>query len=89
MKAIAPVIRPLVLTMLLLTSFRAASQAQEVSILDPGLNAAIREVLQKPNEPLTEQDLLRLTDLKARARNISSIQGLEAAHTRSHFAEVA
>src|SRR5881396_3332049 len=53
--------------------------AQEVSIPDPGLNAAIREALQKSFGPLTEQDLLSLTNLNARSRNVSSIVGLEAA----------
>src|SRR5436309_1008911 len=53
--------------------------AQEVSIPDPGLNAAIREALQKPFDPLTEQDLLSLTNLDASRRNVKSIVGLEAA----------
>jgi hypothetical protein len=39
--------------------------AQEVTVPDPGLNAAIRDALQKPNGPLTEQDLLSLTNLSA------------------------
>src|SRR5262249_23950953 len=37
----------------------------EVSIPDPGLNAAVREALQKPSGPLTEQDLLGLEVLNA------------------------
>src|SRR5678816_2059008 len=53
--------------------------AQDVSIPDPGLNAAIREALQKPAGPLTQQDLLSLTNLSARNRNVKSIVGLEAA----------
>jgi formylglycine-generating enzyme required for sulfatase activity len=53
--------------------------AQEISIPDPGLNAAIREMLQKPIEPLTQQDMLALTNLSARSRNVSSIEGLDAA----------
>ena len=57
------VVQPLVLTLLFLTSFVASTLAQEVSIPDPGLNAAIREALQKPNGPLTEQDLLSLINL--------------------------
>ena len=72
-------LRPLVLTFLVLTSFVATTLAQEVSIPDPGLNAAIREALQKPFDPLTEQDLLSLTNLNARSRNVRSIAGLEAA----------
>src|SRR2546428_555134 len=50
-----------------------------VTIPDPGLDAAIREALQKPSGPLTEQDLLSLTVLNATNRNVSSIEGLEAA----------
>jgi len=53
--------------------------AQEVSIPDPGLNAVVRATLQKPNGPLTEQDLLTLTNLSAITRNIQSIIGLESA----------
>ena len=52
----------------------------EVFIPDPGLNAAVREALEKPDGPLTEQDLLDLTILNARSRDISNLQGLEAAH---------
>jgi len=56
----------------------ASTLAQEVSIPDPGLTAAIRDALNKPSGPLTEQDLLGLTNLDARHRNIGSLQGLEA-----------
>jgi hypothetical protein len=49
--------------------------AQEVSIPDLGLNAAVRQALQKPGGPLTEQDLLSLTNLSAGSRNISSVDG--------------
>ena len=52
---------------------------QEVSVPDPGLNAAIRATLQKPAGPLTEQDLLSLTNLNASRRDVRSIIGLEAA----------
>src|SRR5437773_112229 len=79
MKTNIPAIRPLVLTLLALTSFVATVLAQEVPIPDPGLNAAIRAALQKPFGPLTEQDLLSLTNLDAGRRNVKSIDGLEAA----------
>src|SRR5262249_6734664 len=46
---------------------------------DPGLNAAIRAVLQKPVGPLTAQDLFVLTDLDASNRRVKSLQDLEAA----------
>ena len=53
--------------------------AQQLSVPDAGLSAAIRDALRKPNGPLTEQDLLSLTNLDASSRNISSLDGLEAA----------
>src|SRR3954466_2513882 len=57
----------------------ASSVGQEVSIPDPGLNAAIREALQKPIGPLTELDLLTLINLDAHLRNITNVTGLEVA----------
>jgi formylglycine-generating enzyme required for sulfatase activity len=53
--------------------------AQEVSVSDPGLNAAIRQALQKPSGPLTESDLLSLTNLSAEGFNIENVEGLQAA----------
>jgi len=79
MKTIIEFIRPLVSILLALTGFVASTLAQEVTIPDPGLNAAVREALQKPNGPLTEQDLLSLTNLDAGFREVSSTEGLEAA----------
>src|SRR5258706_11401146 len=64
---------------LILITLTVSTHAQEVSIPDPGLNAAIRAALQKPFGPLTEQDLLNLTNLNARSGNVRSIVGLEAA----------
>ena len=64
---------------LVLIGFVTSACAQEVSIPDPGLNAAIRQALQKPSGPLTASDLLSLTNLLAGGRNISSVEGLEAA----------
>ena len=63
----------------ILTCFVFSAGAQEVSIPDPGLNAAIRQALQKTNGPLTESDLLSLTNLSAGGWNIESVEGLEAA----------
>src|SRR5690349_5602350 len=79
MKIIFHSIRPLILTLLVLTSVMTRILAQEVSIPDPGLNAAIRDTLGKPIGPLTQPDLLSLTNLNASRRNVSSIVGLEAA----------
>src|ERR1041385_7052176 len=53
--------------------------AQEVSVPDPGLNAAIRAALPKPEGVLTAEDLLSLTSLDAASRNITNLQGLEGA----------
>ena len=83
MKNKIPMVRRLVRTLLVLISFVTSTLAQEVSIPDPGLNAAIRATLQKPNEPLTQQDLLGLTNLTAISRNITNLQGLEAARNLS------
>ena len=63
----------------MLTGFATSAMAQEVTIPDSGLNAAIREALNKPVGPLTEQDLLVLTNLNASSRNVSNIVGLDAA----------
>lgn len=79
MKIISLIIRPLVLTALTLTNFAASTLAQEVSIPDPNLNAVVREALGKPNGPLTQSDMLSLTNLGAIFRSITNVQGLEAA----------
>src|SRR5688572_16255619 len=65
---------------LLLAALIISPGAQEVFIPDAGLNAAIRDSLHKPGGPLTQQDLLSLTNLDASRREIRSIEGLEAAH---------
>ena len=46
MKNLSPI--TLGLTLLFLANFAPSARAQEVPIPDPGLNAAIREALQKP-----------------------------------------
>src|SRR6266478_6573311 len=79
MKTSMALIRTLVLALLTLTSFVATTLAQEVSIPDPGLNAAVRDTLHIPSAPLTAQDLLALTNLDASRRSVKSIAGLEAA----------
>src|SRR2546428_5779930 len=79
MKTIIHFIRLLIITVLVLTGSLTSTLAQEVSMPDPGLNAAIREALQIPNGPLSEQDLLRLINLDAGSRDVSSVAGLEAA----------
>src|SRR5437660_9294842 len=70
-------------SVLVLFNFILSAGAQQVTIPDPGLNAAIRQALQKPTGPLTQQDLLSLSNLNAGQRNISSLQGLEVARNLS------
>lgn len=65
---------------LALSGLITSSIAQQLSIPDPGLDAAVRSALQKPTGPLSEQDLLGLTALGANSRSITNLQGLEAAH---------
>lgn len=70
---------------LVVTSFAANVQAQEVTIPDPGLNAAIRETLGKPSVTITVQDMEALRELDASLSRrggsgpIQSLQGLDAA----------
>ncbi len=68
-----------ILVTVIFIRFAASVCADEVSIPDPGLNAAIREALQKPSGLLTESDLVGLTNLSAGGRNIRSVEGLESA----------
>src|SRR5215471_12707458 len=79
MRNILHLIRRLILTTVILAKSATLVVAQEVSIPDPGLNAAIRDALQKPSGPITEQDLLNLDVLHAGRRDIQSIEGLQAA----------
>jgi formylglycine-generating enzyme required for sulfatase activity len=79
MQNVTPLVHRLIQTLMVLTGFMASAFAQEVSIPDPNLNAAVREALQKPAGPLTPQDMLGLTNLSAIFRNITNAQGLEAA----------
>ncbi|HXJ55824.1 MAG TPA: SUMF1/EgtB/PvdO family nonheme iron enzyme [Verrucomicrobiae bacterium] len=71
---------------LLWTAIIASTPAQEVSIPDSELNDAIRQTLQKPTGPLTEQDLLNLTILNACCRNVRNLQGLEGARNLRQLA---
>ena len=54
--------------------------AQVVEIPDPNLESAIRETLNIPdNSPITQQEMLRLTELNARQKQIADLTGLEYA----------
>src|SRR5215510_12132808 len=68
-----------ILSTFLLTCLGISTLAQDVVIPDGGLDAAIRDALNKPTGPLTQQDLLTLTSLNATNRSIFSLEGLEAA----------
>src|SRR4051794_39607148 len=71
------------MALLSLSSLLTAGLAQEFIIPDPGLNAAIRETLSKPEGPLTVDDMLGLTNLQASYRAVASLEGLGAAHNLS------
>jgi formylglycine-generating enzyme required for sulfatase activity len=62
-----------------LAGLAVSTRPQEVSIPDPNLNAVVREALQKPTGPLTQQDMIGLAGLSAIFRSITNLQGLEAA----------
>ncbi len=70
---------PFYVVVLALAITASNMKAQEVFIPDAGLNAAIRNALQKPNGPLTAEDMLSLKSLDACCQNISNTVGLEAA----------
>ena len=56
------------------------ASAQVVEIPDPNLRVVIRETLQIPaGEPITQQDMLKLTWLDGRQKNITNLTGLEYA----------
>jgi formylglycine-generating enzyme required for sulfatase activity len=65
---------------LVLAGLISSVVAQEISIPDAGLNAAVSAALQKPIGPINERDLLSLVVLDASQRNVKNIAGLEAAH---------
>ena len=71
MKALSQILR-----LLVLASLMATTQAQVVSVPDPGLNAAILAALGKSAGPLTVQDMLSLTNLDANSRGVLSLEGL-------------
>ena len=66
--------------LLLLRTCLLSANAQTNSLIqDPNLETAVRLTLQKPTGPLTEADLLSLTDLAAPNYQITSLGGLELA----------
>ena len=58
----------------------APASAQVVEIPDPNLRQAVRDILTLPDEiPITQQEMLRLTTLKAEQSEITNLTGLEYA----------
>ena len=58
-------------------SFISLVHGEEVTFPDPNLEAAIREALNKPEGPITEEDLATLTELDASGRGIIDLTGIE------------
>jgi hypothetical protein len=81
-----PDLRPFVLLLPMLVGFVASSLAQEVSIPDPALNTAVREALGKPAGPLTQLDMLSLTNFGAIFRNME-IPGISWLQEGKHLSE--
>ena len=61
-----------------ITLFAPQASAQVVEIPDPNLEQAIRETLNIPdNSPITQQEMLQLTELLAWQRDITNLTGLQ------------
>lgn len=65
--------------LLVLAGLMSPARAQEIVIPDAGLNAAVRDALEKPSGTLNQRDLLSLVVLNANRRKVQNITGLEAA----------
>ncbi len=64
-----------------------AAYGSDIQIVDDNLRVAIKERLDMPHgAAITQQDMLRLTDLAAYASNISNLSGLEAATNLDYLA---
>ena len=62
---------------LISSSFIILAHGEEVTFPDPNLEAAIREALNKPEGPITDEDLATLTELDAEGRGIIDLTGIE------------
>jgi len=71
LSAVCPLIAALSL------SFINVIYGDEVTFPDPNLEAAIREALNKPEGPITDEDLAGLTELDASSRGITDLSGIE------------
>ena len=56
-----------------------STQSTTVEFADANLERAVREALDRPQGPLTPEDLAALTELDASYKNIESVAGLEHA----------
>src|SRR5262245_18639957 len=79
MKTVFQTIRPLVVALLAVAGVFSTSRAQEISITDAGLDAAIRAELNKPTGIISATDILTLTNLDASRRNIQNIGSFASA----------
>lgn len=79
MRILVHMFQRLFLTFSLVLFLSRPAISQDLVIPDPNFLAVIREALQKPVGPVTQSDMLRLTNLSAIFRNITNVQGLEAA----------
>ena len=83
--------RLLVFTLVAILFITTTAFAQVVEIPDPNLEQAIRDQLNwkhhtfPPDEPITKQDMLKLTWLDGRGRNITDLTGLEYATNVTHL----
>ena len=69
-----------VCSFIILTYWCSTVPAQVVNISDPNLRSAVREALELSDEiPLTQQEMLRVTTLDVRNRQIADLAGLEYA----------
>ena len=69
-----------VCSFIIFTYWSSTVSAQLVDIPDPNLEKAIREKLVLPDEiPITQQEMLQLTGLDAKNRQIKNLIGLEYA----------
>ena len=66
-------------TLVLLVAIATFVSAQTVTFPDPGLEAAVRDALNKPSGGITTADMLTLTNLPAAWRGITDTRGLETA----------
>ena len=69
-----------VCSFIIFTYWCSTISAQLADIPDPNLKQAIREKLVLPDEiPITQQEMLQLTGLDAKNRQINNLTGLEYA----------